>query len=216
VSAAGWLPDLPSAGTDTLERAVSYALGAVAAITPGQLPQPTPCRGWDLRMLLLHAGDSLAALAEGLGGGRVSLRPADAGPGGTADRGGTADPAQAFRAGASRLLGAYSRAGQGRFLVTVGGYPMAASVMVVAGALEIAVHGWDISRACGQCQPIPGPLASDLLQVAPLLVDCDGRYPLFAPPVRVPAAAGPSDRLAAFLGRRPGPPDPVARRDRPG
>jgi uncharacterized protein (TIGR03086 family) len=215
VSAAGWLPYLPPAGTDTLERAVSYALGAVAAITPGQLPQPTPCRGWDLRMLLLHAVDSLAALAEGLGGGRVSLRPADAGPGGTADRGGTADPAQAFRAGASRLLGVYSRAGQDR-LVSVGGCAMAASVMTAAGALEIAVHGWDISRACGQCQPIPGPLAGDLLHVAPLLVDSGDRYPLFGPPVTVPAAAGPSDRLAAFMGRRPGPPDPVARRDRPG
>jgi uncharacterized protein (TIGR03086 family) len=78
-----------------------------------------------------------------------------------------------------------------------------ASAMAGAGALEIAVHGWDISRACGRCQPIPRALAGDLLAIAPLLVPSAGRHPLFAAPVSVPPEAGPSDRLAAFLGRTP-------------
>jgi hypothetical protein len=77
--------------------------------------------------------------------------------------------------------------------------------MAAAAALEVAVHGWDISRACGQRQPIPRALATDLLAIAPVLVPRAGRHPLCAAPVAVAATAGPSDRLAAFLGRTPRP-----------
>jgi hypothetical protein len=77
--------------------------------------------------------------------------------------------------------------------------------MAAAAALEVAVHGWDISRACGQRQPIPRALATPLLVIAPVLVPRTGRHPLFAALVTVPAMAGPSDRLAAFLGRTPRP-----------
>jgi len=76
--------------------------------------------------------------------------------------------------------------------------------MAATAALEVAVHGWDISRACGQRQPIPRALAIDLLAIAPVLVPRAGRHPLFAAPVAVAATASPSDRLAAFLGRSPG------------
>jgi hypothetical protein len=75
--------------------------------------------------------------------------------------------------------------------------------MECAGAIEIAVHGWDISRACGQHRPIPDALAASLLAVAPLLIPETGRYPLFSPPVTATAQAGPGDRLVAYLGRKP-------------
>ena len=77
------------------------------------------------------------------------------------------------------------------------------SAVAGLGALEIAQHGWDISRACGTRRPIPRALAAGLLAIAPLLVAEAGRGPLFAPPVIPAPAAGPSDRLAAFLGRDP-------------
>lgn len=76
--------------------------------------------------------------------------------------------------------------------------------MAATAALEVAVHGWDISRACGQRQPIPRALATGLLAVARVLVPHAGRHPLFAAPVAVAAMAGPGDRLVAFLGRSPG------------
>jgi hypothetical protein len=112
-----------------------------------------------------------------------------------------ADPAVLFRWRARRLLGSCSRADLADGVITVGGCPMAAMVLVTAGALEIAVHGWDVAQACGSREPIPAPLAAGLLRAAPLLVtDLDRRH-LFAAPVRVTAAASPSDRLTAFLGR---------------
>jgi uncharacterized protein (TIGR03086 family) len=187
----------PAEGTRLLEPSISYALGAVLAVTPELLPRPTPCRGWDLRMLLRHACESLAALGDGAETGRVGLDPA------AEDGELAADPARAFRDRAGRLLDAWTSPGHQRQVIEIAGCPLPASVLAAAAALEVAVHGWDISRACGQRRPIPRALAASLLAIAPVLVPRAGRHPLFAAPVTVPATAGPSDRLAAFLGRAP-------------
>jgi uncharacterized protein (TIGR03086 family) len=187
----------PADGARLLEPSVSYALGVVLAVTPELLSRPTPCREWDLRMLLRHACESLAAFGEGIEAGRVGLDPA------AEDGDLAADPARAFRDRAGQLLDAWTGPGHQRQVIDIAGCPLAASVIAAAAALEVAVHGWDISRACGQRQPIPHALATDLLAIAPALVPRTGRHPLFAAPVAVAATAGPSDRLAAFLGRTP-------------
>ena len=187
----------PADGARLLEPSVSYAVGVVLAVTPELLSRPTPCREWDLRMLLRHASESLAALGEGIETGRVGPDPA------AEDGDLVADPARAFRDRAGQLLDAWTSPGHQRQIIEIAGCPLAASVMAATAALEIAVHGWDVSRACGDRQPIPHALATDLLAIAPLLVPGTGRHPLFAAPVIVAPAAGPSDRLAAFLGRTP-------------
>jgi len=179
-----------------LASAVGYALVTTGAVGRGELSLPTPCRGWDLRMLLRHAAESLAALREGLGTGRVSLCPA-------ADDA-RDDPVGAFRERARLLLHAWAAAGPSR-AVAIADRCLPADLMAAAGALEIAVHGWDVSRACGQRRPIPPVLATGLLAVAPLLVPADDRAPLFAPAIPVAPTAAPSDRLTAFLGRAPRP-----------
>jgi uncharacterized protein (TIGR03086 family) len=189
----------PADSARLLEPSISYALGTVLAVTPEQLSRPTPCRGWDLRMLLRHASESLAAIGEGIEAGRVGLDPA------AEDGDLAADPARAFRDRAGQLLDAWTSPGHQRQVIEIAGCPLAASVMAAAAALEIAVHGWDISRACGQRQQIPRALATSLLEIAHMLVPSTGRHPLFAAPVAVGAAVGPSDRLAAFLGRTPRP-----------
>ncbi len=178
----------PAEGARLLEPSISYALGVVLAVTPELLSCPTPCREWDLRMLLRHACESLAAFGEGIEAGRVGLDPA------AEDGDLAADPARAFRDRACQLLDAWTGPGHQRQVVDIAGCPMAASVMAAAAALEVAVHGWDMSRACGQRQPIPRPLAIDLLAIAPVLVPRAGRHPLFAAPVAVTATAGPTDR----------------------
>jgi uncharacterized protein (TIGR03086 family) len=187
----------PAEGPKLLEPSISYALGVALAVTPELLSRPTPCGQWDLRMLLRHACESLAAFGEGIEAGRVALDPA------AEDGVLAADPARAFRDRAGQLLDAWTGPGHQRQVVEIAGCPLAASVMAAAAALEVAVHGWDITRACGQRQPIPRALATGLLAIAPVLVPRTGRHPLFAAPVTVAATAGPSDRLAAFLGRSP-------------
>ena len=182
--------------TGLLESAIGYALGAVQAVTPDVLSRPTPCRGWDLEMLLRHASESLAALREGVDAGRVGLRP-------SADDDAAADPVRTFRERAGLLLAAWTGVSGPQEVITIADRCLPSGIMADAGALEIAVHGWDMSWACGHHRPIPGPLAAELLEVARLLVPTTGRHPLFAAPVAVAPMAGPSDRLTAFLGRAP-------------
>ncbi|HEV2239662.1 MAG TPA: maleylpyruvate isomerase N-terminal domain-containing protein, partial [Streptosporangiaceae bacterium] len=170
-----------------LEPAIGYALDAIQAVTPDLMSRATPCRAWDLRMLLRHASESLAALCEGACGGRVDLRPAaeDA----------TADPVRIFRDRAGLLLRAWTSTTSPPEVIAIADRCLPHGILAAAGALEIAVHGWDVSQACGHCRPIPPLLAADLLEVAPLLVPALGRHPLFAAPVAVAPMAGPSDRL---------------------
>ena len=188
-------PPWPAEGARLLEPSISYALAVVAAVTPELLSRPTPCREWDLRMLLRHASESLATIGAAIEAGRVGLNP------GAEDDDLAADPARAFRDRACRLLDACVSQRQ---VIEIGGCPLAAGIMAATAALEIAVHGWDITRACGRRRPIPRALATDLLVIAPVLVPGTGRHPLFAAAVTVAATASPSDRLAAFLGRTPG------------
>jgi hypothetical protein len=71
------------------------------------------------------------------------------------------------------------------------------------GAVEIAVHGWDVARACGYNRSIPAPLAEEMLWLAAVLVTDDDRPARFAPPVALSPLASPGARLVAFLGREP-------------
>jgi uncharacterized protein (TIGR03086 family) len=188
-----------------LEQAISYAGRSVIDVTPALLPRPTPCRGWNLEMLLRHASESLAALHDATVTGHVALTSA------IPDRDPAADPARTFRDRAVRLLAARANTDRRRQAIDIGDLPLPAVAMECAGAIEIAVHGWDVSQACGQNRPIPDALAASLLAIAPLLIPETGRYPQFSPPVTATAQAGPGDRLVAYLGRKPFTP-PHARR----
>ena len=185
-----------------LAGAVSYMLGVCAPLGPEEMALPTPCPYWDLARLLSHLCESMADLEAALRTGRLDL---DGPPGRTGG-----DPVEALRDRAAELLCAgYCYGGPERF-VTVGGLPIPAGVVACTGAVEIAVHGWDVSAARagagrdgGTSQiPIPAALATRMLRLSPLLVA--GREGLFAVPVEVPAQASPGDRLVSYLGRHPG------------
>ena len=107
----------PEEAARLLEPSISYALGVVLAVTPELLSRPTPCREWNLRMLLRHACESLAALGEGLQGGRMGLAP------GAEDGDLVADPARAFRDRAARLLDAWTIPGHQRQVIEIAGCP---------------------------------------------------------------------------------------------
>jgi hypothetical protein len=96
--------------------------------------------------------------------------------------------------------------------ISVASLPLNPGTVAAAGALEIAVHGWDISHACGHHRHIPYPLAADLLEICPDMVPAE-RHPLFDPEIPAPPSASPSDRLVAYLGRPPCPQAPQPRQD---
>ena len=200
--------DLPPGATGLLAGAVSYTLGVCALVRPGDMALPTPCADWDLAMLLAHLNASIADLETAISAGILDLeRPPDHAVG---------DPVETLRDRAAQLLcAAYGYGVPGRF-VAVSGLLVPAGLVACTGAVEIAVHGWDVSVARGAAdrgrvrpvnpkepvRPIPAALASRMLGLCPLLVA--GREGLFADPVEVAAQASLGDKLVAFLGRDPG------------
>jgi uncharacterized protein (TIGR03086 family) len=209
--------DPPSGATGLLVGAISYALGICALVGPGEMALPTPCADWDLAMLLGHLSDSMADLETAIRTGHLDPEHS---PGAVSVPG---DPIEVLRDRAAELVCASYCYGGPEDFVTVGGLPVPAGLVACTGAVEIAVHGWDVSAACaragcggagcggaggggagGEVRPIPASLATRMLQLCPLLVV--GREGLFAVPVEVPAQASPGDRLVGYLGRDPGTP----------
>ena len=144
--------------------------------------------------MLDHVVDSIRVLHEAITTGGVSagVTPANAvRP--------SLDPVARLRHETARLLVAGGADGA----VSIGDRELTASVATVTGAIEIAVHGWDISVACGRARMIPSSLAAVLLPIAPLLITAEIRPGLFANPVQLDRPTGASDELVAFLGRQP-------------
>jgi uncharacterized protein (TIGR03086 family) len=183
-------------GITLLERAINYTLGSLHLVTPEAFARRTPCQAWNLRALLAHMNDSLLALSEAADLGRVDLDgPVD-------DRDPTVDPVTRLRNNACQLLGAWTAAGP-RQTVAIADWSLTAGILTSTGAIEVAVHGWDVARACGQDRPIPPSMAAELLELSQVIVTDDDRPGRFAAPVDVPPRADPGDRLVAFLGRHP-------------
>jgi uncharacterized protein (TIGR03086 family) len=167
------------------------------------MSRPTPCADWDLRALLLHMNESLLTLHEAIASGRLGLDAAGSAGDPAADYGDpTADPVAALRNRGCQMIGAWANAPELTSIV-VEDKPLSSGLVAATGAVEVAVHGWDVAGAIGARRPIPPALAEELLELSPMLVRDADRPTRFAPPVHVAANAGVSDRLLAFLGRDP-------------
>jgi len=177
---------------ELLDRALSYTRVTLHEVTDADLARRTPCERWDLGQLLAHMEDALDAFAEGAHGAvdlhaRVPVR---------------------VRVGnlqqkACALLAAWSREAPDH--VTIGDHRLDTPVVVLAAALEITVHGWDVGRAIGADRPIPAELARGLLPVAETLLAESDRGSQFGAPRPVRADAPADVRLLGFLGRDTGP-----------
>jgi len=195
----------PSGAVTLLASAISYALGACVQVARREMTLPTPCTDWDLEALLAHLAASMADLESALRTGHLDPEPDDPA---TPDPDDPTippldgdDPVELLRDRAANLLFAcYAHHGPDQF-VLVGDLPLPAEIVTCTGAVEIAVHGWDVRAARGRGAPIPPALATRMLRLSPFLVT--GREGLFGTPVQVPAQASPGDQLVAYLGRHP-------------
>lgn len=179
---------------EMLERAVGYARLSLRHVTPAMLCLPTPCARWRLGTLLDHMDESLEALTDAADLGHVALADPPGPPS-------PVDAVERLRVRACSLLGSWSHVARDDD-VMVGDRPLASSLLACAGALEVAVHGWDVSQATGVREPVPAALARDLLTWVDVLVTDADRPHRFDYPLDGPAV-GPSSRLLRLLGREP-------------
>ncbi|HEY3015766.1 MAG TPA: TIGR03086 family metal-binding protein [Nocardioides sp.] len=174
---------------ELLERAVGYTRLRLDDVTAGALANPTPCRDWDLGQLLDHMDDALDAFTEA-STGRVRLEPTPV----------AGDVLERLRTKACDLLSAWATpyAGAG---VEVADRTMPTDLLLGAGALEIAVHGWDVGQATGHPAPIPVELARELLPLARSLVSDADRPSRFGPALPQAPQARSDQVLLGLLGR---------------
>ena len=184
----------PPASVAVLDSAVIWTHSCLQLARTSDLSLPTPCSEWDLGQLLAHMEDSLAALGEAaeLGRVRVSDLPGRPDPGRIIDR--IVQRACATRAAWQQRLTSAP--------ISIGDLTLGRDTLAMIGALEIAVHGWDVATAVGRPQRMPEDLAMRLYDAAQLVVTPDERGFRFAPPVEVPSNAPASTRLLAHLGRQ--------------
>jgi uncharacterized protein (TIGR03086 family) len=159
-----------------IEAAAKYLAEALEHVGPADLGAPTPCTEWTVRDLLAHLGDATAVLLEAADGA-VDVEPRFGGP----------------VLARARLLAA---GGLPRGPVRIGDRELDGDLLDAAGALELAVHGWDLNTALGRIEPIPETLALQLLS-AGLPVD----RPEFAPATTPSPTATAAGRLLSSLGR---------------
>ncbi|MEO3871742.1 TIGR03086 family metal-binding protein [Nonomuraea sp. B12E4] len=194
------------AGAALLERAIDYTLGSLRIVTPDALCHTTPCADWNLRELLDHMNDTLQTLNEAATG-QIAPYPKSI-------RAHGANPALALRDGARDLLGHWA-AGLANDLISIADRHLTSPMVAAIGAIEITVHGWDISKSCGEHHPIPPSLAEELLDLARLFITRRDRPSRFAPQLMIPPRAPAQNHLLAYLGRDPGwlpTPDPAGSR----
>jgi uncharacterized protein (TIGR03086 family) len=180
-------------GRFLLQGALAYALDIVGGLAPESMANPTPCPGWDVRSLLGHLVESVAVLCDGIAAGEFAneTRPVT-----------RTDPTAAFSVAACDLLTRLSTPSEHQIL-TVGHAAVPAELATAAGAVEVAVHGWDLATAAGRPRRIPRLIAAPMLELSSQVVPSAARPGLFAAQVPVSPRAEPGERLVAFLGRAP-------------
>ena len=191
----------PPRSVAVLDSAVIWTHSCLQLARSSPLSLPTPCHDWDLGLLLTHMDESLSAIGEAaqLGHVAVDTEPLARDCGQLVDR----IVQRACRTRAAWLQRLTSAP------VGVGDLALGRDTIVLVGALEIAVHGWDVARATGEGRRLPEDLAVRLYDVALAVVTPEERGRRFAPVVPVPASAPASVRLLAHLGRDPGAALPV-------
>lgn len=179
------------------QRALLRTGRIVAGVRPEHLSLPTPCRNWDVRLLLNHIIGGNLMFAEVARGGRAEVT-------GEMDDHTRPDPGTNYLASAESVLAAWAEPGamQRRCHMPFGDVPAQAAVSI--HFLDVVVHGWDLARATGQDTTIDPDLAEEALDISHGLLSPELRQVgAFGP--EIPAAADDPlhHRLVAFVGRQP-------------
>ena len=183
--------------SEQYRRALLHTGRVVMGVGPDDLRKPTPCRDWDVRLLLNHIIGGNYMFAELAKGGRVD-------PSGEMEDYTRPDPGTNYLASADAVLAAWAEPGamERKVHMPFGDIPAGAAVSI--HFLDIVVHGWDLARATSQDATIDPDLAEEALDISHGLLSPELRETgVFGPEVPLSDEHPLHDRLVAFMGRRP-------------
>jgi uncharacterized protein (TIGR03086 family) len=185
-----------------LTRALDQIGDLVAGTAPDALDRPTPCAGWDVRVLLDHLVGVHRRVVHVGAGGLFSDVPSttEVAPGRHAAE------LAAARADLDRVWGldGADDAVLDRVLTVPWG-TMPGRFAGFGYVQEFTVHAWDLAAATGRTDALDDDLAAGIEETSHRVLPAEPRGgPIpFGPPVPVADGAGPYVRLVAWLGRDP-------------
>jgi uncharacterized protein (TIGR03086 family) len=181
---------------DRFHRCVSAFTTRLQAVSAEQWGLPTPCSEWDVRALVNHVCSEQRWMAPLLSGRTIeqvgsSLDGDLLGP----------DPLCTWEGAVAETARLVDRPGMLEQVVRLSSGPATVARYCDEVAADTLVHTWDLARAVGGDEQLPG----DLVEAATLIVEPwvspQGVPGLFAAPVGVDAGADPQTALLAMLGR---------------
>lgn len=178
-----------------IDRAYEQGGEVVAGVQPDQLELPTPCDEWNVRQLLNHMVGGMHMFAMGARGDDPDMEAI------TGDMLGD-DPSSAFDDAARIANEAWRSEGalEREITIPVGAFP--GSVAANICLFEAAVHAWDLATATGQPFHLDPDVASTCIEFTSGFGEQQRQGP-FGPAVVPAEDATDTERLVAWLGRRP-------------
>jgi uncharacterized protein (TIGR03086 family) len=187
-----------SSPLDLLDRALAQVASVLDVACVADPSASTPCRSWNVDLLVRHVVDDLTQFDKAATGGRATF--AKVAPEVEGDR-----PA-AFRTGATTLMDTWRAADlSGTVKLPIGEVP--ARFIVDQQVAEFTVHAWDLAVATGQqTSGLDVGLAEASLTWAantlrPEFRGAEEEGKSFGPEVEVAPDASAYERLAGFFGR---------------
>ena len=186
------LPDLRSA----VHAAQVWVAGLLEGMRPDQLAGPTPCADFDAEALVKHLfGVAGRLVAMGSGRPAASVPPSIA----TLPD----DLVAAYRAQVEQGQQAWADPTSLSRLVEAPFGRVPGAVVLGVYLAENLTHGWDLATATGQDPEADPALVAPAYATMQQALPADGRDGVpFDVPVTPTADAGPTERLANWLGRR--------------
>jgi uncharacterized protein (TIGR03086 family) len=175
----------------SLDETFQHAEHVIAGVRAEQYGDKTPCAEWTVHDLLGH----MIGVVAGLGAAAAGKAPEQFEL--------ARDPAVQFHAAAASTLAAWRTPGVLDRVVDAGPGPIPGRVLAGINLLDTATHTWDLATATGQPSALPDDVARAALEASVATITPEIRPGRFAAEIAVPAAASPTDRLVAFLGRTP-------------
>ncbi|MDJ1131359.1 TIGR03086 family metal-binding protein [Streptomyces iconiensis] len=177
-----------------LDRAARATGQVVRGVTDADLARPTPCAEYDVRGLLNHLF-------------HVAVEFQKLAAKGTADFSATPDYVEGdwrvrFGDETGRLVEAWSAPDALEGVSQGMGMPQRTVAHMVMG--DLAIHGWDLSRATGQDYAPDEAVLAELVPAFAELAPLARKMGQFGEEVPVPADATSLERLLAGTGRDPG------------
>lgn len=184
-----------------LERSISSTQRVVKGLRKKDLTAPTPCTDWNVKQLVNHVVGTLW-LADGLFNDRTPRYAVAPGAVPKSDLVGS-EPAAAYAKAAQAALSAAATEGTIERMHSTPLGEMPGVALAGFTTMDVLVHGWDLAVATGQSRELDDDIVAYVTSFAKQAITDATREPTIGPAVRAPRAASATDKLMAYLGRRP-------------